>query len=64
MSQRKNTQTIEERYFHGALIGMEIRFDDAPWFGPNSIPLSWPEVKKMIANTLEKSLHKSDIRYA
>jgi palmitoyltransferase len=63
MSQRKNTQTIEERCFQAALIGLEIRYDEAAWFGLNSLPTSWPEIKKMITNTLDKSLHKSDVRY-
>lgn len=65
MSQRKNIQTIEERNFQAALIGLEIRFDeDTPGFGLKSIPNSMPDVKKMITKTLEMSLHKSDVRYA
>jgi hypothetical protein len=64
MSQRKNTQTIEERSFQAALIGLEIRFEETPGLGAKSIPNSKPDIKKMITNTLEMSLHKADVRYA
>lgn len=63
MSQRKNTQTIEERNFQAALLGLEIRFEETPGFGAKSIPNSKPDVKKMVTSTLEMSLHKSDVRY-
>jgi palmitoyltransferase len=64
MSQRKNVQTIEERNFQAALLGLELRFEETPGFGLKSIPNSKPDVKKMITSTLEMSLHKSDVRYA
>ena len=65
MSQRKNLQSIEERCFQAALIGLEIRYDSTiPGFGLKAIPNSMLDVKKMVTNTLEKSLHKSDVRYA
>jgi hypothetical protein len=64
MSQRKNTQSIEERCFQFALICLEIRYDSTiPAFALKAIPLTMVEVKKMIATTLEKSLHKPDVRY-
>ena len=64
MSQRKNLQSIEERCFQAVLIGLEIRYDlTTPGFGLKAIPNSMLDVKKMVTTTLEKSLHKSDVRY-
>ena len=64
MSQRKNLQSIEERCFQAVLIGLEIRYDlTTPGFGLKAIPNSMLDVKKMVTTTLEKSLHKPDVRY-
>ena len=63
-SQRKNLQSIEERCFQAVLIGLEIRYDlTIPGFGLKAIPNSMLDVKKMVTTTLEKSLHKADVRY-
>ena len=59
MTRRPNTQTIEERYFQGALICLELRYETKGGIGPKTIP----EVKKMVGHTLELSLNKADVRY-
>jgi palmitoyltransferase len=62
MSQRKNTQTPEERIFQAALIVLQLHFDQMYGPGARTIPNTMPDVKKMVTATLEKSLHKSDDR--
>lgn len=55
---RKNTQSIEEKVFNGALIAVEAHFRKMK-IGPKSAP----EIKRMVAATLDKSLNKADVRY-
>lgn len=54
---RKNTQSIEEKSFNGALVAVKGHFEGLR-FGPKSSP----EVRKMVAGTLDKSLNAADVR--
>lgn len=58
-SRRKNNQSIEERCFQAALVCLELHFDVDSGLGPKTMP----EVKKMIAQTLDMSLNKADVRF-
>lgn len=57
--QRGNTQTIEERAFSTALIMIEAHFEKMR--GPGFKVML--EVKKMVAQTLDRSLNKANVRY-
>lgn len=59
MASRANTQTIEERTFCAALIMLEAHFEKVRGVGYKTMG----EVKKMVAQTLDKSLNKPDVRY-
>jgi palmitoyltransferase len=59
MASRRNTQTIEERTFSAALIMLEAHFEKVRGVGYKTMG----EVKKMIAQTLDRSLNKADVRY-
>jgi hypothetical protein len=59
MSGRRNTQTIEERTFSAALIMLEAHFEKVRGVGYKTMA----EVKKMIAQTLDRSLNKADVRF-
>jgi hypothetical protein len=54
---RKNVQSIEEKSFNGALVAVKAHFEGLK-FGPKSSP----EVRKMVAGTLDKSLNAADVR--
>ncbi|CAG8978062.1 hypothetical protein HYALB_00000734 [Hymenoscyphus albidus] len=58
MTSRPNTQTIEERTFCAALIMLEAHFEKVRGVGYKTMG----EVKKMVAQTLDKSLNKPDVR--
>ena len=55
----KNTDTIEERTFLGALVVLEGHFGRPQIYMAKAMV----EVKKMIAQTLDLSLNKADVRY-
>jgi len=59
MSQRKNEQSIEERSFQATLVCLELHFAVDSGLGPKTMP----EVKKMIARTLDMSLNRADVRF-
>ena len=59
MTSRRNAQTIEERTFGAALIMLEAHFEKARGVGYKTMA----EVKKMVAQTLDRSLNKADVRY-
>jgi palmitoyltransferase len=59
MASRRNTQTIEERTFSAALIMLEAHFEKVRGVGYKTMG----EVKKMIAQTLDRSLNKADVRF-
>jgi hypothetical protein len=59
MAQRMNTQTIEERLFCAALIMLEGHFEKMKGVGYKSMA----EAKKMVAQTLDRSLNKAVVRY-
>lgn len=56
--QRKNTQTIEERGFCAALITLEGHFERMPAFGSRTSV----QAKKIIQDTLERTLNSADAR--
>jgi len=60
MTVRKNTQTIEERHFQGALICLDGHFDKLPGFGDKTMA----ECRAMVKSALDASLNKADVRYA
>jgi hypothetical protein len=55
---RRNTQSIEEKNFNGALTLLEGHFE-----GMKIGPKTGPSIKKMVAGTLDKSLNKAEVRY-
>ncbi|TVY39740.1 hypothetical protein LSUB1_G004172, partial [Lachnellula subtilissima] len=55
---RRNVQSIEEKSFNGALVAVKGHFEGLK-FGPKSSP----EVRKMVAGTLDKSLNAADVRF-
>ena len=60
MTVRKNTQTIEERHFQGALICLDGHFEKLPGFGDKTMA----ECRAMVKSALDASLNKADVRYA
>ncbi|KAH8684475.1 hypothetical protein BGZ60DRAFT_366265 [Tricladium varicosporioides] len=54
----KNTQTVEESNFCGALIVLEGHFEKGRLMGPQTME----QTKKMVAMTLDRSLNKPDVR--
>ncbi|KAG9231201.1 hypothetical protein BJ875DRAFT_127994 [Amylocarpus encephaloides] len=58
MEGRVNNQTIEERTFCGALIMLEAHFQKTRGVGHKTMG----EVKKMIAQALNRSLNNADVR--
>lgn len=59
MKIRKNTQTIEERHFQGALICLDGHFEKLPGFGDKTMA----ECRAMVQSALNASLNKADVRY-
>jgi palmitoyltransferase len=58
MTVRKNTQTIEERHFQGALICLEGHYERMPGFGDKTMA----ETRAMVKGALDASLNKADVR--
>ena len=59
MTVRRNTQSIEERNFQGALICLGGHFENPPGFGDRTMA----ECRAMVKSALDASLNRTDVRY-
>lgn len=56
---RVNKDTTEERFFQSSLLMLEGHFERPQTYMSKAMA----EVKKMVAQTLDQSLNKADVRY-
>lgn len=59
MKERPNNGTIEERLFNAALLCLEFHFERPQ----SAMPICMERVKKIVADTLDKSLKRAEVRY-